>query len=356
MATDLQPEVLDHDLHDLAGELALGSSSGTLSDADHLDVADSDHEPDEFGSSGPPARRRSLSSRLTSGIDWPTTLWLVLVHVGVLAAPLFFTWKAVALTVVLYWLTGGIGICLGFHRLFTHASFVASRPVRWVIALLGGLAGQGSVIQWVATHRKHHAHSDHDGDPHTPLHGSWWSHMFWLLPKHGHDELDSLHHRWAPDLMRDPVLRWLDRLFIPIHLAFGLALFATGAIFWNAYTGGSFVIWGMFVRLTIGLHSTWLVNSATHIWGYRNYQTEDESRNLWWVALLTFGEGWHNNHHAHPRMANNGHRWWEFDITYQTIRLCEKLGIFHHVAHNALNRRLLRDGESDSLHANNTGA
>ncbi len=155
--------------------------------------------------------------------------------------------------------------------------------------------------------------------------------MLWFLPKESAESGEALHRRWAPDLLKDPVIRFLDRTFIVWHLLLGGILFAVGASVWDRYTGWSLVVWGMFVRLVYVLHATWFVNSATHLWGYRNYETTDHSRNLWWVAALTFGEGWHNNHHAHPRMARHGHRWWEIDLTWCTIWLMERVGLARHV-------------------------
>jgi len=265
--------------------------------------------------------------RLSAGLDWPIVAWIVLLHVGALAAPLVFSWQGLVLMVVLGWLSGGIGICMGYHRLLTHRSFSTYPVVRWIIAWLGGLAGEGSAIHWVANHRKHHALSDHVGDPHSPIDGPWWSHMFWFMPAMRGEQYEAYNRRWAPDLVKDPVLRFLDRTFILWHLSLGVTLYGIG--YWMGGTGmaWSLVVWGMFVRLVFVLHSTWFVNSATHLWGYRNYETADNSRNLWWVALMTYGEGWHNNHHAFPRMASYGHRWWEFDVTFLTIRLLKRFGL-----------------------------
>jgi len=265
--------------------------------------------------------------RLAKGWEWPIVFWIALVHAGALAAPWTFTWQGLGAILLLGWLTGGIGICLGYHRLFTHRSFATHRPVRWLIAMLGGLAGQGSAIHWVANHRKHHALSDQRGDPHSPLDGPWWSHLFWFMPKMSRQEYAEYNRRWAPDMMKDPVLRMLDRTFLLWQIALGTLLYLIGALAGGPALAWSLLVWGMFVRLVYVLHATWLINSATHMWGYRNYETTDQSRNLWWVALLTYGEGWHNNHHAYPRMASYGHRWWEFDVTYQTIRLLKKLGL-----------------------------
>ncbi len=295
------------------------------------------------------SERASLRARRwANGIDWSTALWIGFLHVAALAAPFCFTWKGVGIWFLLSWLTGGIGICLGYHRLLSHNSFGATHPLRWLIAWLGGLAGQGSAIQWVAMHRKHHALSDQAGDPHSPLDGPWWSHAIWFIPRLKREVARALHQHYAPDLLKDPVMRFLDKTFIVWHLLLGFGLFALGYLVWDTYTAWSLVVYGMFVRLVFVLHSTWFVNSATHMWGYRNYATDDESRNLWWVALLTFGEGWHNNHHAFPRMARHGHRWWEFDLTYATICILEKLRLARNVVHDLPQRfsrqRIVVDG------------
>jgi stearoyl-CoA desaturase (delta-9 desaturase) len=260
-------------------------------------------------------------------LNWWVVIWLTVIHVGALAAPFFFTWQGLVALVALHWLTGGVGVCLGFHRLLTHGSFQTYRPIRWLLAFLGGLAGEGAAIDWVASHRQHHARSDQEGDPHSPRDGGWWSHMLWLGRSTFGQEWSGAARRWAPDLTRDRVMRILGHIAIPVHFLFGGLLFLAGYLTSGAYLGWSLVVWGMFLRLALVLHSTWLVNSASHMWGYRNYSTGDNSRNNWWVALLTYGEGWHNNHHAYPRMANHGHRWWEIDLTFRTIRLLERLGL-----------------------------
>jgi fatty-acid desaturase len=260
-------------------------------------------------------------------LNWPNVIWLTIVHFGCFAAPFFFSWEAVALTVFLHWLTGGIGICLGFHRMLTHGSFQTYRPIRYLIATIGGLAGEGSVVDWVANHRKHHAHSDQEDDPHSPHDGAWWSHIFWLAWHRGPEYHREHVRRWAPDLEKDPGMRWIGYMFLPSHFVMAGVLALAGYAYGGAFMAASFVIWGMFVRLVFVLHATWFVNSASHMWGYRNYVTTDDSRNNWWVALLTYGEGWHNNHHAYPRMAPHGHRWWEVDTTYMVIRLMRACGL-----------------------------
>lgn len=270
---------------------------------------------------------RQAHDRKEMGMCVPVVIWLTLIHVLALAGPFFFTWQGLVLAIGLHWLTGSLGVCLGYHRLLTHMGFQTYRPVRWFFALLGGLSGEGSSLSWVSDHRQHHAHSDQEGDPHSPGDGSWWSHMLWLgWTLHG-DAAKKNIQRWAPDLLKDPGLVLLDRLFIATHVGLGLLLGGIGYWLGGWSMATSFVVWGMFVRLVAILHTTWLVNSATHMWGYRNYATTDQSRNLWWVALLSYGEGWHNNHHAYPRMAKHGHKWWEVDLTYRVIQLLQLVGL-----------------------------
>jgi stearoyl-CoA desaturase (delta-9 desaturase) len=271
-------------------------------------------------------------------VQWSVVLWIALVHLGALAAPFFFSWWGLGVFVFLYWVTGSLGVCLGYHRLLTHGSFQTYRPVRWFFALVGGLSGQGSAIEWVAKHRRHHAFSDQEGDPHSPRDGKWWSHMLWLVPDAGWEANQAEKKRWAADLVKDPVVLWIDRLFLPVHFLSGLSLLGLGYWLGGWYLAWSLLFWGVFFRMTFVFHATWCVNSATHLWGYRNYETTDDSRNCWWVSALTFGEGWHNNHHAYQRMARCGHRWWEIDLTYLVILAMERVGLAWRVVH-AIPRR-----------------
>lgn len=274
-----------------------------------------------------PVEKSARENAFKNGIDWYTVGWIGLAHVLALAAPFTFTWQGLVVFAVFSYMTGMVGVTLGYHRLLTHGSFVTYRPVRWLLALIGGLSGEGSALTWVANHRKHHVLSDKPGDPHSPNDGAWWSHMFWFTPKVSGKEYADLTERWAPDLVRDPVIVMLHKLFLPLHITFGASLYGIGYYFWNSEVALSMLIWGMFLRLTYVYHITWFVNSATHMWGYRNYATTDNSRNLWWVGILAFGEGWHNNHHAYQRMAVHGHKWWEIDQTYWVILAMEKLGL-----------------------------
>jgi sn-2 palmitoyl-lipid 9-desaturase len=279
-----------------------------------------------------------------AGLNWPVFLWIAGIHVAALAAPWCFSWSGLAICLVLYWVTGSLGVCLGYHRLLTHGSFTTSRPVKLFFAWLGGISGEGSALMWVADHRKHHAYSDHDGDPHTPRDGGLWSHMLWLFPRRSATELAAHIKRWAPDLDRDPWMQFFHTTFLLSHFAVGGALVAAGWWVGGPRLGVSWLVWGLAVRMVIVFHVTWFVNSATHMWGYRNYETTDDSRNLWWVGLLAFGEGWHNNHHAFQRMARHGHRWWEIDVTYAAILVMEAVGLAWNVVHTPHGRQAATAG------------
>ncbi len=259
------------------------------------------------------------ASRKNDKINWITSIALILFHLGAVGALFMFTWKALAITAVLYWMGIGFGIGMGYHRLHTHRSYRVPKFIEYFFAVCGTLTLEGGPIFWVATHRVHHQNSDHAGDPHSPHDGGFWAHMGWIIfgdSKHNNTQLMS---RYAPDLARDRFYLWLNSYhYVPL-VALGLILLATGGI--------RMVLWGVCLRVVVGLHATWLVNSATHMWGSRRFITRDDSRNSWWVALLTFGEGWHNNHHAHPTSARHGLAWYELDITWLQIRVLQLVGL-----------------------------
>jgi fatty-acid desaturase len=252
----------------------------------------------------------SLSRRLTGAA-------LIGIHIGALAIfwPGFFAWPALATGAAIAYCTGALGITLCFHRTLTHRSLRLRKPLEYLLAVFGTLSLQGDPIRWVAVHRKHHAHADHDGDPHTIQRGFWWAHFDWLYRNNVAMPTDDEIRRYAPDLYAEPFYRALAWLALPLQLALGVALFLIG--------GWPFVVWGMFGRLVFAYHSTWFVNSAAHMLGYRTFRTNDESTNCWWVALLSFGEGWHNNHHAFPFSARHGLKWYELDLTWWQIRLLQ---------------------------------
>jgi stearoyl-CoA desaturase (delta-9 desaturase) len=251
--------------------------------------------------------------------NWPVTIVMAILHAGAIAALFFFSWKVLAATVVLYWMTTGLGISMGYHRLHTHRSYKVPQGLEYFFAVCGTLTLEGGPISWVATHRIHHQNSDLPGDPHSPSEGAWWAHAGWLLTGESNHNNTRVMSKYAPDLAKDRFYVWLNNNHWVPNVALALLLFAIGGL--------PLMLWGVFFRVVFGLHATWLVNSATHMWGGRRFVTRDNSRNNWWVALITFGEGWHNNHHAHPTSARHGLAWYEFDPSWIQIKLLKFLGI-----------------------------
>ena len=240
----------------------------------------------------------------------------------------------IAVFCVLYVATA-LGVTVGFHRLLTHRSFKTKPAVRAVFAALGSAAIEGPVISWVADHRKHHAFADEPGDPHSPHvdHGVGWrgalrgllhAHVGWLFI---HTQRGS-RERYAPDLVKDPVVRFVDRTFLLWALGGLLAAFGLGALFgWSIKAGLTGLLWGGLIRMLVLHHVTYSINSLCHFFGKRGFDTPDESRNLGWVALLSMGEGWHNNHHAFPTSAVHGLRRNQLDFSAWVIAGLEKLGL-----------------------------
>ncbi len=259
-----------------------------------------------------------------SGLNWPTSIVLALLHAGAIGAFFVFRWRDVAAAVLLYWMITGLGISLGYHRLHTHRSYAAPRWMEYVLAAFGAMTLEGGPIFWVATHRVHHQNSDQPGDPHSPRDGAWWSHIGWILTGETNHNRTRKMSKYAPDLAKHRFYVWLNNYHWVPNVALGALLFAIGGL--------PLLLWAGCFRIVAGLHATWLVNSATHMWGRRRFPTRDDSRNNWWVALLTFGEGWHNNHHAHPTSARHGLAWYEFDPTWLLIRALRRLGIVRSVS------------------------
>lgn len=274
--------------------------------------------------------REARSAREILSVNWSTGVFLIIAHIAAVAALFFWSWPAVITAVALYWVGGSLGIGMGFHRLLTHRGYKVPKPVEYFLAVCGTLALEGGPIQWVVTHRIHHAHADRAGDPHTPRDGGWWAHVGWILLGTAQDHDEATMARYAPDLVKDRFYRWLNRFYyVPLSIV-GVMLLVFG--------GWGVMLWGVFLRVTLALHATWLVNSATHLWGKTRFETGDDSRNSWWVALLTFGEGWHNNHHAHPTSARHGLRWYEIDLNWLGIRALQLLGLAHSIKLLRFNR------------------
>jgi stearoyl-CoA desaturase (delta-9 desaturase) len=271
------------------------------------------------------------------------------------ASLIFVAWQAwegwlhprdILIFAIMYLLTG-LGVTVGFHRLFTHRSFKTGPAVRAAFAIMGSAAIEGPIISWVADHRKHHAFSDQPGDPHSPHvdHGHGWrgalrgllhAHMGWLFIHTGR----GLKSRYAPDLQADPIVAFVNRTFV-LWVAVGLLLpfglgYLLGGTLDAALTG---LLWGGLVRLLVLHHVTYSINSLCHFFGRRDYQTDDESRNLAWLAPLSLGESWHNNHHAFPTSADHGLRWWQVDVSAMVIRGLERVGLAWDVIRPSADRR-----------------
>lgn len=249
----------------------------------------------------------------------PIVIFLVLIHAGALLALWQISWAAVGICLLLHAMCGGLGICVGYHRLLTHRSFKCPRLVEYVLATLGAMSLESNPISWVAHHRQHHQYSDRHGDPHSAREGFWWSHVLWIAWAPTAASAEKLHKRYAPDLLRVPYYRFLCHAWVWPSVLLAALLYLLG--------GWPWVVWGVCVRLVFCYHCTWLVNSASHRYGYRNFALDDLSTNCWWVALLAYGEGWHNNHHAFPTSARHGLRKWEFDPAYGFIRLLRAVGL-----------------------------
>ena len=251
-------------------------------------------------------------------IEWVTTLFMILFHAGAVVALFMFSWKALALAILLWWIAGSLGIGMSYHRLLTHRGYKAPKWVEYVLTICGTLALEGGPIAWVATHRLHHQNTDKEGDPHSPRDGGFWAHAGWIITgKAMHNKSQEL-LPYVPDLRKSNFHVWISKWhWVPITVL-GFVILALG--------GWQCVMWGIFFRTVFGLHTTWLVNSATHMWGSQRFLTRDTSKNSFWVAMLTFGEGWHNNHHAHPQSPRHGFAWYEFDLNWYGI---EALRLVH---------------------------
>lgn len=252
---------------------------------------------------------------------------LIGIHLLALAAPFTFTWPGLVCFLVMCFMTGCIGITLCYHRLLSHRSFKTKKWVKYFLMFCGTLSMEGDPAWWTANHRLHHRESDQEMDPHSPRVSFLWAHVLWLLYDDPRMADRKILDRFIPDLINDPWAKFLAKYFLHVNIAFLVGLYALGYALGGTPYALSMLVWGGFLRIVWVWHITWFVNSATHVWGYRNYETRDDSRNIWWVALVSFGEGWHNNHHAHPSAAKSGHQWWEFDVTYGVIKLLASLGL-----------------------------
>ncbi len=257
--------------------------------------------------------------------------------------PWFFSWTGVGLLIAGMYIFGVLGINVGFHRLITHRGFSCPLWLEHIFAILGTCCLQFSPAYWAAIHRRHHHFADGEQDPHSPLKSFFWGHFGWLLVRAEDMKPAPMTDRYARDVLRDPLYAWLERRKNWITLTFlswvaffvggFLADLAMGAATADAVQFGlSCFVWGGPLRTVVVWHTTWSVNSVTHLWGYRNYETPDDSRNNVIIGILAGGEGWHNNHHADPTSAQHGHKWWELDLAWRVIRVLMLLGLATKVA------------------------
>jgi fatty-acid desaturase len=290
----------------------------------------------------PTARSSALSrpGSVTNRIVWRYAVPLATLHLLALAAlvPWLFSWTGVVLLVIGIYFYGALGINIAYHRMLTHRSFKCPLWLERCLVFVALCCLEDSPGSWVATHRLHHNDSDEEPDPHSPLVSFLWGHMGWLLVENRAVRCYSAYERYARDVLRDPFYMRLQRSMLPlwiyaahaavyyfIGLAVGWAM--TGNWLGGVQFGLSLLVWGVILRTVCVWHISWTVNSLSHLFGYRTYGTADHSRNNWLVALLTTGEGWHNNHHHDPASASNSHRWWELDGMWWIIRSLEMLGL-----------------------------
>lgn len=279
-----------------------------------------------------PARSPEFSDHTVRGV------FLLHVLAAFAAVPWLFSWSGLGLAVTGVFVFGTLGINIGYHRLLTHRGFECPRWLEHLLVTLGACCLEGSPINWVAVHRLHHQHSDKPLDPHSPRHGLLWSHMGWFLAAHSAMFDAEIYVRYARDLFRDRFYKAFERprMYLRMLLGQALAFMAAGSLVGGLRGGSvvaaiqlglSWIVWGVFVRTIAVWHITWATNSLAHVWGYRNFETPDDSRNSIILSLLSNGEGWHNNHHARPRSAVHGLHWWELDATFAVIRMLEWLGL-----------------------------
>lgn len=261
-------------------------------------------------------------------LNIPVVAGTIGIHFLAIFAFFYVTFDAIMIFIFLSCLSGWIGIGVCYHRLLTHSSFKTPKWFMYLLTIIGSLAWQGGPITWVGKHRLHHKYADTDQDPHTPKHGFAWAHVFWVMfrDEEGKDPKEA-----AKDLVRDKGIYLIDKFYLIPQIILTIFLFAFGVWYKNLYTAVAWTVWGVGVRTVAVYHITWFVNSASHTWGYRSFNTNDTSTNNWWVAYLSGGEGWHNNHHADQRCAAHGRRWWEFDPVFRFIKLLSFVGLAYNI-------------------------
>lgn len=254
-----------------------------------------------------------------TGINWKNVTIIASFHLLAIPALFTFSWQNVGALIIGNWIVGSLGVGLGWHRLLTHRGFKAPKWLEYILSIFATMSIQDSPDKWVATHRIHHAFTETDKDPHSTKFGFWWAQMGWIVWGTAQDHDAATLKKYVPDLIKDRGHALISRFYyVPIILS-ATIFFTIG--------GWTMVVWGVFARVVVGWHTTWFVNSLSHIFGSRPFDTGDDSTNNWFVALLTFGEGWHNNHHMSPTSARHGLLWYQFDMNWIAICMLEKLGL-----------------------------
>jgi stearoyl-CoA desaturase (delta-9 desaturase) len=264
------------------------------------------------------------------GVNWKNVTIITSFHLLAIPALFTFSWQNVAALLIGNWIVGSLGVGLGWHRLLTHRGFKAPKWLEYTLSIFATMSIQDSPDKWVATHRIHHKFTEQEGDPHSTRPGFWWAQIGWIVWGTAQDHDRKVLQKYVPDLLKDKGHALISRFYyVPIIIS-AFILFAIG--------GWTMVVWGVFARVVVGWHTTWFVNSLSHIYGSRPHETNDDSTNNWFVALLTFGEGWHNNHHAFPTSARHGLEWYQFDMNWIAIRILKKLGLAQNIRVAELDR------------------
>jgi stearoyl-CoA desaturase (delta-9 desaturase) len=264
------------------------------------------------------------------GVNWKNVTIIASFHLLAIPALFTFSWQNVAALLIGNWIVGSLGVGLGWHRLLTHRGFKAPKWLEYTLSIFATMSIQDSPDKWVATHRIHHKFTEQEGDPHSTRPGFWWAQIGWIVWGTAQDHDRKVLQKYVPDLLKDKGHALISRFYyVPIIIS-AFILFAIG--------GWTMVVWGVFARVVVGWHTTWFVNSLSHIYGSRPHETNDDSTNNWFVALLTFGEGWHNNHHAFPTSARHGLEWYQFDMNWIAIRILKKLGLAQNIRVAELDR------------------
>jgi len=257
--------------------------------------------------------------RARTTVNWKNVAIITSFHLFAIPALFTFSWQNLAALLIGNWIVGSLGVGLGWHRMLTHRSFKAPKWLEYLLTIFGTMSIQDSPDKWVATHRMHHKFTEMEGDPHSTNAGFWWAQIGWIVWGTAQDHDRATLQKYVPDLLKDRGQVLISRFYyLPIIIS-ALILFAIG--------GWTMVVWGVAARVVVGWHTTWFVNSLSHIYGSKPHDTGDDSTNNWFVAILTFGEGWHNNHHAFPTSARHGLQWFQFDMNWIAIRILEKIGL-----------------------------